>query len=420
MMSQPTSPQILIVDDDECICKTLSAILQAKGYQTTSALTAKEAIEKTKTQFFNIALLDIKLPDMGGTQLLAQLQEITPETIKIMVTGYPSLKNAVESLNYGADSYIMKPIDPAELLKIIKSKLEKQKQTEKITKDKLAEWIQSQARKAQLANFQELLEKTATELAHFGLTKTQAKIYITLVALGVASTSEIAATSKIRREEVYRLMPELEKHGIITRRLETPRKFAATQPETAIQLLTKTKLKTMKEEIEKLQQKRAELTAKLKTIELPIKQEDCSIEVIHQRDAIAERFTDMTINAKDQICIIVPLQDLELMYINRPRKLMERIFKSIKMRIITEKGEIGAFTQQIIQFSQANKNPIELRQLEKLPFTILIVDDKEATWGENSPQNEVPPLLWTNDPTQIAILKMSFENVWQKSSNVFC
>ena len=108
-MTHQTTPRILIVDDDESICKTLSAILESEGYETTTATTAKEAIEKTKTQFFNVALLDIKLPDMEGTKLLARLQETTPETIKIMITGYPSVQNAVESLNHGANSYTMKP-----------------------------------------------------------------------------------------------------------------------------------------------------------------------------------------------------------------------------------------------------------------------------------------------------------------------
>ncbi|HJX02510.1 MAG TPA: response regulator, partial [Candidatus Bathyarchaeia archaeon] len=95
-MIDQIKPNVLIVDDDESICKTLSAILTAEGYQTTTANGAKEALEKAANQFFNIALLDIKLPDMDGTQLLAKLQEIAPKTKKIIVTGYPSLKNAVE------------------------------------------------------------------------------------------------------------------------------------------------------------------------------------------------------------------------------------------------------------------------------------------------------------------------------------
>jgi len=417
MMYQKTS-HILIVDDDEAICKTLSAILQSEGYQTTTATTAKEAIRKTKTQFFNLALLDIKLPDMEGTQLLAQLQKTTPETVKIMITGYPSLKNAVEVLNFGADSYIMKPIDPAELIKTIKNKLETQKQTEKITKEKLATWIQSQARKAQTSNFQEFLEETATELTHFGLTKNQAKIYITLLALGVASASEIAALSKIRREEIYRIIPKIEKHGIITRKLKTPRKFAATKPETAIQVLTKIKLKTMTEEINKLKQKKAELVSRLKTTELPIERESCSVEVLSQRDSAFVKLRDMAKNAKNQIDIVTPLQNLTIIYVNRPRKLMEKVLKSVKMRILTEDCELDVFTKEILQFSEANDNPIELRQVEKLPFNLLIVDDKEAMWGETQPKNEDSPIFWTDDPTQIFILKASFESLWQKSSNI--
>jgi DNA-binding response OmpR family regulator len=416
-MTNQMMPSILIVDDDEAICKTLSTILHAEGYQTTTATTAKEALEKAKTQFFNLALLDIKLPDLEGTRLLAQLQGIAPETIKIMITGYPSLKNAVEALNLGADSYTMKPINPAELLKTIKNKLEAQKLAENITKEKLAEWVLSQARKTQSSNFQEFLEQTSNELADFGLTKTEAKIYITLASLGVASASEIAAPSKIRREEVYRIMPELEKHGIITRKLKTPRKFSAIKPEKALEILTQAKLNSMKEEIDKLKQKQAELISKLKIIELPIKQEDCSIEVVTQRDNIAAKLTEMTTSARREINIIAHFHNLKTLYVNRPRKLMERVLKSLKIRIITEKCALDTFTKEIMQFAEKNNNPIELRQVEELPFTLLITDEKEAAWGQAyvRTQNETPPLFWTNDPMQIDILKRSFENLWEKS-----
>lgn len=411
-MTYQTKPQILIVDDDESICKTLSVILQAEGYQTTTATTAKEALQKAKTQYFKLALLDIKLPDIKGTQLLTQLKEITPETIKIIITGYPSLKNAVEALNLGADSYIMKPLNPAELLKTIKNKLEKQKQTEKLTKEKLARWIQSQLRKTQSSSFQEFLKETSNELAYFGLTKTQAKIYITLTALGVASASEIAKLSKIRREEVYRIIPKLERHGIVARKLKVPRKFSAIQPETAIQMLTETKLNAMKEEIEKLKQKQTELVPKLKMIELPIKQKNCSIEVISQKDSVITKFANMTKNADKKIDVMVPFQNLLIAFADYPGKT--KISKPIKIRIITEKRELDASTKEIMQLSEANQNTVELKQIEKLPYNLLVIDDKEAIWRENQPINKNALTFWTDDPTQITILKTSFENLWQK------
>jgi DNA-binding response OmpR family regulator len=412
-MTYQTKSQILIVDDDESICKTLSVILQSEGYQTTTATTAKEALQKAKSQYFKLALLDIKLPDTKGTQLLTQLKEITPETIKIIITGYPSLKNAVEALNLGADSYIMKPLNPAELLKTIKNKLEKQKQTEKVTKEKLAGWIQSQLRKTQSSSFQEFLEETSNELAYFGLTKTQAKIYITLTALGVASASEIAKLSKIRREEVYRIIPKLERHGIIARKLKVPRKFSAIQPETAIQMLTETKLNAMKEEIEKLKQKQTELVPKLKMIELPIKQEACSIEVFSQKESVITKFANMAKNANKKIDVMVPFQNLLITFADYPGKT-RKISKSIKIRIITEKRELDASTKEIMQLSEANQNTVELKQIEKLPYNLLVIDNKEAIWRENQPINKNALTFWTDDPTQITILKTSFENLWQK------
>ena len=141
-----TKPSILIVEDDANIRETLGAILQ-KGYATDMAKNGQEAIQKSKTNFFNMALLDIKLPDMEGTKLLATMHETLPKMVKIMITGYPSLENAVEALNLGADAYIMKPIKPEKLLTLIEEKLEKQSQAEKMTEEKVTDWIKTRARK---------------------------------------------------------------------------------------------------------------------------------------------------------------------------------------------------------------------------------------------------------------------------------
>lgn len=139
------TPSILIVEDDVNIRGTLSTILQQKGYNTATARNGQEAIQKSKTKFFNMALLDIKLPDIEGTKLLTMMQENTPKMVKIMITGYPSLENAVEALNHGADAYIIKPVKPEKLLALIEEKLEEQSQAKKMTEEKVTEWIKSRA-----------------------------------------------------------------------------------------------------------------------------------------------------------------------------------------------------------------------------------------------------------------------------------
>ncbi len=138
---------ILIVEDDANIRETINTILQQKGYNTDTAKNGQEAIQKSKATFFNIALLDIKLPDMEGTKLLTTMHETLPKMVKIMITGYPSQENAVEALNKGANAYIIKPFKPEKLLTLIEEKLREQSQAEKMTEGKVVDWIKTRASK---------------------------------------------------------------------------------------------------------------------------------------------------------------------------------------------------------------------------------------------------------------------------------
>ena len=139
--------RLLIVDDDEAILRNLEKILQLEGYEIDIARTGFEAIEKTKTNFYNLALLDIKLPDMEGTELLKRMHETFPKMVKIMVTGYPDLENAIASLNSGADAYLIKPVSVQRLLDVVKQKLAEQKSVEEMTEEKVKEWIETRVRK---------------------------------------------------------------------------------------------------------------------------------------------------------------------------------------------------------------------------------------------------------------------------------
>ena len=145
---------ILIVEDDKAILKSLKDILQSEGYSVDTAENGREAIQKSKEKFFNMAVLDIRLPDMEGTKLLVTMHENLPKMVKIMITGYPSVENAVEALNQGADAYIIKPAKPEKLLALIEEKLEKQSQAEKMTEKKVVNWIKTRARKLEDDNQQ--------------------------------------------------------------------------------------------------------------------------------------------------------------------------------------------------------------------------------------------------------------------------
>jgi DNA-binding NtrC family response regulator len=138
--------RILVIDDDESIRKTITSILEEKGYTVDAAENGKEAIRKSKARFYNLALIDIRLPDMEGIKLLTAMRETVPKMVKIIVTGYPSLHNAVEAVNKGADAYVLKPFNVEKTLKIIEEQLEKQKGARKYSEQKISEFIETRVK----------------------------------------------------------------------------------------------------------------------------------------------------------------------------------------------------------------------------------------------------------------------------------
>ena len=122
----PEKVSILIVDDDEDTLETLTDILQEKGFYTETAKTGKEALAKAEERFFNVVLLDIKLPDITGIEVLQALAGKHLSTMTIMMTAYATVQNAVDANNFGASAYIMKPIDQETLFRAIKECLKKQ------------------------------------------------------------------------------------------------------------------------------------------------------------------------------------------------------------------------------------------------------------------------------------------------------
>jgi DNA-binding NtrC family response regulator len=138
--------RILVVDDDENIRKVEVAILEDKGYLVEAVGTAREAIEKSKRKFYNVALIDIRLPDMEGIELLTKMRDTTPKMRKIIVTGYPTLQNAVDAVNEGADAYIVKPFDVEKVLGTIEQQLSKQEEERRYSQDKVAEFIEARVR----------------------------------------------------------------------------------------------------------------------------------------------------------------------------------------------------------------------------------------------------------------------------------
>jgi two-component system response regulator PilR (NtrC family) len=143
--------RIIVVDDDESIRKTLSAILEDEGYVVDTAESGKEALLKTNANLYNLALIDVRLLDMEGTELLIRIKETVPRMRKIIITGYPTVHNAIDAVNRNADAYLLKPFDVGKMLFVIREQLKKQNQEMRFSQEKVTEFIETQVRELDTA-----------------------------------------------------------------------------------------------------------------------------------------------------------------------------------------------------------------------------------------------------------------------------
>jgi DNA-binding NtrC family response regulator len=124
-----TRARILLVDDDERLRTAAGKVLAAENYGVISVATGQEAVTHLQQQSVDLVITDLRLPDLGGIELLKRLRELRPELEVVMITGHGSVEKAVEAMRLGAYDFIEKPLDATALLKTVAKALEKQRLT---------------------------------------------------------------------------------------------------------------------------------------------------------------------------------------------------------------------------------------------------------------------------------------------------
>lgn len=207
-----TITRIIVIDDELDFSEPLIELLEEKGYFARSAKSGAEALEISKTEIFNVALIDIRLPDCDGSNLLKALKENNPEIIGIIVTGFPTIESAVESLNLGADGYIIKPFRIEKLLDTINEQIRKQKE-----------------------------EKIQEILTNLGFSKYESKIYLELISGEDTFIRKISMNSGVPRTKVYSAIEKLIQRGLVFEKPGKKQEYAVETPSIALKDLIEQK-----------------------------------------------------------------------------------------------------------------------------------------------------------------------------------
>lgn len=124
-MEKALRTKVLLVDDEEEFIATLGQRLDARNLKVTATTTGAKAIEIVDNQDFDVIILDLAMPGMGGLEVLKRIKSGHPEAEIIMLTGHGSIETGIEAMKYGAEDFLEKPVDIQELLGKIKDARQK-------------------------------------------------------------------------------------------------------------------------------------------------------------------------------------------------------------------------------------------------------------------------------------------------------
>jgi sugar-specific transcriptional regulator TrmB len=259
-------------------------------------------------------------------------------------------------------------------------------------------------------------EKSAEILMDFGLTRNQAKVYIATARLQLSSVGKISKAAKVRREDVYRILPKLQKMGLVEKLLGTPAKIRATPVEEALSVL-------IKHEEDKARERASALKAKTETflkhfaraprLEM---EETTSFTLLSDRESIIHKSAIMIRNAKRNLDLVCSRSKLMQFVHEFAEQMTEAAKKQVKIRVVSEMPEHEDSIPRVIEEHTSPGISLDLRYSDLRSSHYMIVDHEEALMATTTAGNLAEnPLLWTNSDSLVMVLQKDFENLWHNS-----
>jgi len=258
-------------------------------------------------------------------------------------------------------------------------------------------------------------DECAKILMDLGLTLLQAKIYLALSQLGKATIKTISKTANVARQDVYRVMPELEKLGLAEKIVAKPTRYKATPIKEGIHFLLQRKTQQYNELIKKA----VELINNLNegNCKTPVQEEETQFIITSSEKLLWKRLQEGAETAQTSIDICSDLEGFKHRVFHDLPNFKRALKRGIRIRVITEKNDDDNGLNKIIK---TLKNPLfEIRHLPPpVPIKTAIYDKKEVNLCLTTP-NKIGglPSLWSNNPQFVKIIVDYFEELWNKAKS---
>jgi len=255
-------------------------------------------------------------------------------------------------------------------------------------------------------------------LGEFGLTENQAKVFLATTKLGTPTVAEVADASEVRREEIYRLLPELEKIGLVERLLGKPLRLKTLDPTSSITTLVNLEREKAKDRISELSMKSKKLLQTLGHHEgvSDHYELDSGFSLIQEKESIRVGLYELISKAEKQIDILFSRKDLVWLLSTQGESLRQAIENGVKIRIMSEPPSGRDRIPKILHRQFSGEVEVPLKYLLN-PNAFYIIADKSQLIIITSGVEHLPSAtcLWTNNKSLTGMTSSIFEGHWHDS-----
>lgn len=260
------------------------------------------------------------------------------------------------------------------------------------------------------------LENNVEILTDFGLTRNQAKVYLTIARMGLATVGKTSKISKVRREDVYRMLPKLEEMGLVERLLGKPTKIRATPVDEALSILIKQEEKSASKRMAKLKDEREKFLKDFTRAPRLELNEKAHFALLSKPESITSKMLVMMKKAEREVDIVFSRSQLmQLVYIFA-EEIKKTVEKGARIRVISEVPDGEDSLPRIIEDHISPGDSVDLRYADLPSSHYILVDFKEALISTATEGNLAQhPCLWTNSESLVGVFQGDFENLWHNS-----